>query len=924
MPLPTRIPSITSRLALVLLIPALFLGAPLSVWANLEQSDRSTLSADPPSASASWSQDLGTGLSGNLTNVSFPVRFTPGEAYAPNPLLTLYSCETPTYENCGVEMWGRFHSSISPYSNPGIPIDTTLSFDTSGNTEFRPDRYYRIAASFSLLFGGGEFQVYGSATDTYQFGTGTSGGLADIAFSLGGVDRLATTTPTEPTPDPGPEDPPAPIPAPATTSPKVSSVLFLPGIKGSLLYETSGTCASLGTECDRPLWLPLGDHAVPKLYLNPDGTSMNPDVYTREGKLLTHVPGNTFYRSLTERMDDSQRLGTFGDGWSWQPAAYDWRLGTGAIIGSGTRTGERITYTVPSDTPYLIDELMRLASTSPTGKVTIVAHSYGGLVAKSLVLALGAQAPQLVDRLVLVGVPEQGAPRSLAALLFGDREGIPGLRYFPNLILSNEKARTFARHSSASYELLPTASHFASAPAAERGLLSFDMSNRFSIERQSYGEAIDSLEELHAYAAAREGGRMQPNEDDLARPSVLLGSLLGSAQSADLRRQAEIPAGIAVHRIIGSGESTPTGIRLYERVAYVLGVPVGTKPGYEARFSRLGDGAVPTWSAAGDSSGHKYWVDLSAVRDGTKRFIHANLLESPQILSLIEGIVRGEPVLPAGVSASSLVPDNEPRLRLTLYSPATLAVHDTSGRLTGVAPDGLVREEIPGSAYGEFGTHAYVELVPGRRYTATLTGTASGTVSWALGRFGTEPAVRTEMLDLPVTPGSRYTFSFSQADDIGVLGIDTDGNGGAEASVPIANGTTAPYMPPAAVVATTSPDSSETSQSSSGSSKDARRTSAKTLSAAEEHRGEAATTTALAISAETLTNQVPFAEPNVPIQEPGDSSASALDMSMENASETEAFLESAELIEQPYETWWQRLLRRVREFVSAAVALAFP
>jgi pimeloyl-ACP methyl ester carboxylesterase len=37
-----------------------------------------------------------------------------------------------------------------------------------------------------------------------------------------------------------------------------------------------------------------------------------------------------------------------------------------------------------TSTPYIIQELRRLAATSKTGKVTIIAHSNGGLLAKAL------------------------------------------------------------------------------------------------------------------------------------------------------------------------------------------------------------------------------------------------------------------------------------------------------------------------------------------------------------------------------------------------------------------------------------------------------------------------------------------------------------------------------------------------------------
>ncbi|MCP5810435.1 hypothetical protein NL321_30250, partial [Klebsiella pneumoniae] len=57
--------------------------------------------------------------------------------------------------------------------------------------------------------------------------------------------------------------------------------------------------------------------------------------------------------------------------------------------------------------------------------MTIVAHSNGGLVAKALLNQLGGEtAKSLVGRVIMIGVPQSGAPADLGAMLVGYEAGI--------------------------------------------------------------------------------------------------------------------------------------------------------------------------------------------------------------------------------------------------------------------------------------------------------------------------------------------------------------------------------------------------------------------------------------------------------------------------------------------------------------------
>ena len=62
---------------------------------------------------------------------------------------------------------------------------------------------------------------------------------------------------------------------------------------------------------------------------------------------------------------------------AWEPYAYDWRQDVQDIVDNGTK--------YQNGNKLLIDTLQSLVDNSRNGKVTIVAHSNGGLIAKSFI-----------------------------------------------------------------------------------------------------------------------------------------------------------------------------------------------------------------------------------------------------------------------------------------------------------------------------------------------------------------------------------------------------------------------------------------------------------------------------------------------------------------------------------------------------------
>lgn len=639
--------------------------------------------------------------------------------------------------------------------------------------------------------GGGcmqEFYVDSTKGDEWMWGALSSGlhpdadAVADSsgipAFAICGTeaacDRLTVRTGL-------PEAPTGPT-ATSSEPDLVSSVLFLPGMKGSRLYENNPLCLIPGDSCDIPMWLPLADAATPGLYMGAAGTSRK-NLYVHEGGLLSEAFGRSFYASFTDMLDQAQEDGTFGEGWSWKPVAYDWRMSLPDLVHNGAQDGNRIYYGQPADMPYIEKSLRALASSSPTGKAVIVAHSNGGLVAKALMQELGdEETARLVDSVIFVGVPQSGAPRALGALLFGDSEGIPGIRNFPDILMSASHAREFARAAPVAYHLLPSATYM-EAKNPSYPLMTFDDSPLFAAARSRYGETVDTAAELDDYARGGDGRPIILDEHDLQTPATLAGYLLdyAKAEHAALDVWAP-PEGVNVYEIGGHSTPTISGIDMYEAPTE----EGDARPAYRPLFTFDGDGTVPVISSLMMDSGdqvHALWADLESIRSSEHAYGHADLMEAPAIQETVKNILRGSSELPPHISAA--LPEeggHDAMLAFFLHSPASLSVADHQGNRDEVNSGAVLHEDIPGGVAGMFGDVSYVLVPADAPYDVTLDGQGTGTFTLDVQELGDGGVTASSTFaEMPVTERTLASLSVDgHVASTSPLAIDGDGDGTVE------------------------------------------------------------------------------------------------------------------------------------------------
>ncbi|OHA88998.1 MAG: hypothetical protein A2829_02185 [Candidatus Zambryskibacteria bacterium RIFCSPHIGHO2_01_FULL_43_60] len=487
-----------------------------------------------------------------------------------------------------------------------------------------------------------------------------------------------------------------------------SSVLFLPGIMGSRLFEGGAK-----------RWEPSGDSDIERLYLNSQGESLY-SVATGSVIETFDAPGPInpdIYKSFLNDLAQKKLDGTITD---YAAYSYDWRLSLPNILADG-----------------VLEQVLRdLASSSQTGKVVIVAHSNGGLVAKALINALAEGAPGLVDQLILVGVPQLGTPKAIGALLHGLDNGIP-LDGLP-LVLSPFRARDFAQNAPFAYNLLPH-DNYSNNPgfSISTPIITFGGGEATQIFRETYGNEIYSGTTLRNFILGTDG-RAIPVYRDLVNPAKGNSELLQDAvnQQSLIGSLWQIPNGIKVHQIGGVGILTVAGLE-YRTFNFCLGVIKTTEGWYcnsgiktlGYRVNRVIDGdktvIEPSTLAMPISNNvTRWWVDLAKYNApiiGINRD-HKNLLEIPDLRSLILNNLMG-----TSTTSYTYVSDTKPdlgtsdRLSFTLNSPLSLSYTESDGT--------VVNETNPYGQYSEYARYGEVQIIDifaGETGTITMNGEDTG------------------------------------------------------------------------------------------------------------------------------------------------------------------------------------------------------
>ena len=545
-----------------------------------------------------------------------------------------------------------------------------------------------------------------------------------------------------------------------------SNVIFIPGLQASRL-------AARSNPFDR-LWEPNANNDVEALYLNLDGTSIAPDIFT-EGVIdeLFGSLGN-IYKSFIADMNDLVAEGTINE---WKAFPYDWRVDPMDIVEGNVE--------MSSGHYNMLEEVLHMASTSDTNKVTIIAHSNGGLVAKALIDKLRAEGKAgLVDQLILVASPQLGTPKVVSTLLHGDDLGL-----IESQFMDQVRQRTIAENMTSAYNMMPSNEYFARVIDP---IIEFDPSTDSgqAIPQQltdwinRYGHAVNTPAELRDFVSGGDG-RSEPVNSDVLTPNVLKEAQLAQADTNQVFYDAwQAPANIKVTQIVGWGLDTVRGMRYVARERSVcildpetstpIACPMTPYIDHEPIFTEDGDKTVVTPSASAMATS-TYFLDLPLANRGPKvNRVHSDILENQNIRDLLEQkIIDATSTPPKFITIVKQTTGPETRLRIRVLSPVSIFIADSLGSQTN-----LTAENIPNSYYLEFGEGKYVGLDAEDTYTLKLEGLDTGTFTLQIDEISGDQVTGSLIYpNLPVTPETITTMTIVGVTSISALNIDVNGDG---------------------------------------------------------------------------------------------------------------------------------------------------
>ena len=591
-------------------------------------------------------------------------------------------------------------------------------------------------------------------------------------------------------------------PQPECTTDCNSNVLFLPGVAGSRLYEVSQLdsqrCPSdTGTSYFKR-WLPLTDCDNSKLLLNPDGSSINHIVTKDAVDEAAGVPN--IYASFLTDLKKWRDTDNIIAGYSVVP--YDWRLSISDLLNKGKKNSDGyIDYTqpiAPSETPYIMSELLRMASSSRTHKVTIVAHSNGGLITKALMLQLRALGKEnLVDKIIFVAVPEVGTPDAMATLLHGSDIGPLGL------ISNKRQTREISQNMPTAYNLLPSTEYYQTA-ISTIPIATFGASGLYTNERIAYGIGVGNYTEFVSYLLGTEG-RSTPDYSDLNSAQKANSTLLTSAQTVHSSLDSWTPESTTkVVEVAGWGERTIAGLQ-YTSETYCNRSHIETqflitkticdeytqKKILKNTLTVNGDQTVVSDSAhylsgMGTQNSEQWWLDLSKHNELLSTRIsrhHKDILEVASLRDFIKNQITD--------SSSSLdfISQTKPTsvsdvIVYDLHSPLSLNLYDDQGRHTGISTTtGAIEENIPSTRYSEVGETKYIIADAHTAQHLMLKGYASGSFSLGVQKLqGDTILASTTFSAIPSSTGTVVTMEILANTDLtpttaSPLKIDFNGDG---------------------------------------------------------------------------------------------------------------------------------------------------
>ncbi len=335
--------------------------------------------------------------------------------------------------------------------------------------------------------------------------------------------------------------------------------------------------------------------------------------------------------------------------------SYDWRR-------SIAWNGEQLS--------AAIDQILQWTRSS---QVILVAHSMGGLVAKSCIKDFN---PDRINKVIFIGTPHLGAPKIYYTMLTGEM----GLGWGKELILNNTTIKRITRNMPSVYQLFPSVQFFdpsISNGGANAGIYNYSLIRESAVPLQpTIGQPLAYADAIHYFKELKYLGNPLYNDGLLD---------LSTAIQNDLKT---VPFGkIKVFNIVGYGTPTIGHIELQS----LMGLFLDCDPLYNMD----GDGTVPLKSAESLIGTTFQPIQTFYCEDSE----HSGMASDDKVMRILDMILQDSSD-PSGYG----VPGHynyacDDTWQTIVACPVVVHVYDNENRHTGPVSGNLYEEEIPGSHY---------------------------------------------------------------------------------------------------------------------------------------------------------------------------------------------------------------------------------
>jgi hypothetical protein len=546
-------------------------------------------------------------------------------------------------------------------------------------------------------------------------------------------------------------------------------------------------CTSDGGEVER--WFSSRDCEQLRLLIDSEGNSIH-DIYTKIGSdsVIDEAVQLNLYKSFFAQLADWKDKEKIKD---YALVPYDWRLRLDELLNAkvDSVTGQiRLNPAGSIQEGYLYKTLQQLSETSfNNGKVTIVAHSNGGLLAKAFLAKLEeANDPLLekVDNLILVASPQVGTPDTIMGMLHGTEIGPLGS------IISKQTSRTLLHTMPFAFHLLPNESYFdGSGVSVDSPVIYFEPGTITTPWINNFGQSIADADTLQRFMST-DSGRVRPASDDLKTPEVV-GTYLFDNYADSMNTVLNSwtpPETMQVKELAGVGAETVSGVEYFTDKECIARNPLllfkctayEPKLGMRPTTTFDGDATVVTPSALAMSESNanveRWWLNLQAYNAKNFDRVHKDIFEVEDVTSLIGNTIFATTSFPYEyLTDTPAVLPNIERLVFTLHSPLEMVVSDSEGNELS-----STSEAIEGGIYRRFGEVQYISVPAGVDMEVKLEGVASGSFTLEVSEYnGRELSVRNTYSAIPSSTSTKATIEVEAGEPVKELKVevDYDGNG---------------------------------------------------------------------------------------------------------------------------------------------------